>query len=152
MLVLSRYDGSDLHWISGERIVIATRHGRVVKTAGLSVNLSDTRAFELDPLASSPHRIEAPREFVRYVDIDENNRYSMPIHSIFETVREERITIVEIEFDTVLVRESNEAKTFSWGFENLYWVDAIDGFVWRSRQHIARSLPPVVIEVLKPAA
>ena len=152
VLVLSRYDGPDLHWVAADRSVIVTRHGRVVKTAGLAVNLKNTRSFEADPLDSGPHRIDKPRTFVRYVDIDQNRRYGMPIHSTFETVGQERITIVELEFDTVVVRESNKAKTINWDFENLYWVDAIDGFMWKSRQHIARSLPPLAIEVLKPAA
>ena len=152
LLVLGRYDGPDLHWISGDRAVIVTRGGRVVKTAGLPENLKDTRAFGDDPVASGLHRIETPVSFVRYVDIDRGRRYGLPIHSSFELVGKERITIVEVEFETVLVREINEARTINWDFENLYWADAFDGFVWKSRQHIARSYPAVDIEVLKPAA
>ena len=152
MLVLARYDGPDLHWISSDRVVIVTRHGRVVKTAGFPEDLKDTRAFREDPVASGLHRIERPLKFVRYLDLDRDRRYALPIHSTFETVGKERIRIVEIEFETVLVRERNQAQTINWDFENLYWADVFDGFAWKSRQHIARSLPPVDIEVLKPAA
>jgi hypothetical protein len=152
MLVLGRYDGEDLHWIAGTSGVIVTRNGRVVKTSGLPVNLKDTRAFREDPVATRLHRIEQPADFVRYVDLEPGHRYDLPIRSRFETVGRERITIAEIEFDTVLVREINDAATFNWKFENLYWADIFDGFVWKSRQHVARGLPPLDLEVLKPAA
>lgn len=152
MLVLGRYDGDDLHWVAGGSGIIVTRHGRVVKTAGLPVNLKDTRSFREDPVATRLHRLEKPVEYVRYVDIEPGHRYDLPIRSRFETVGPQRITIVEIEFETVLVREVNEADTMNWNFENLYWVDIFDGFVWKSRQHIARDIPSLDLEVLKPAA
>ena len=53
---------------------------------------------------------------------------------------------------TILVREKNSARTLNWRFDNLYWVDPADGFVWKSRQVIARSFPPVHFEILKPPA
>ncbi len=152
MLVLGRYEGRDLHWFAGHSTVIVTRGGRIVKTAGFPENLKDTRAFTADPVDKRLHRLGEPLSYIRYVDLDSSRRYGLPIHSRFETLREERITIAEIEFDTVLVRETNQAKTFDWNFVNLYWVDAIDGFVWKSRQHIARTVPGIDIEVLKPAA
>jgi len=66
--------------------------------------------------------------------------------------RSRQLTIVGIEFDTILVRERNRARVVPWTFENLYWVDPGDGFVWQSRQHIARSFPPVAFQILKPPA
>ena len=39
LLVLAYVDGFDLHWHSGDKAAIVTRHGRVVKTVGLPENL-----------------------------------------------------------------------------------------------------------------
>ena len=75
----------------------------------------------------------------------------MPIVSVFEPLGPITLTILEIEFDTVLVRERNTAKTMRWSYDNYYWVDAYDGFVWKSVQHIVRKFSPIEIEVLKPA-
>ena len=76
--------------------------------------------------------------------------FKLKINSNFSYVRKETLRIVEIDFDTILVRENCQAKTVNWEFENLYWVDPADGFVWKSRQVIARGFPPVQFEILKP--
>lgn len=152
LMVLGRYDGRDRHWISGDRVVIVTRGGRVVKTAGLPENLKQTLAERPDPVDKTLHRLGGAERFVRRIDLDVGRRYGIPVESTFEPIGSRKIAIVEIDFDTLLVRERNVAKTINWRFENLYWVDAVDGFVWKSRQHIARSFPPVDLEILKPAA
>jgi hypothetical protein len=74
------------------------------------------------------------------------------VDSVFEKLGPRKVRIVELDFDTILVRERNVARTLKWRFENLYWVDPGDGFVWKSRQVIARGFAPVQFEILKPAA
>jgi len=59
---------------------------------------------------------------------------------------------VKLDFDTILVRERNSARTLNWRFKNYYWVDPSDGFVWKSCQVIVRSFSPVHFEILKPPA
>ncbi len=152
ILVLGRNDRGDLHWISGDRAAIVTRGGRVVKTAGLSVNLKDVRAMSRDPVAAGLHALSGDATFTRFVDIDRGRLYGVPIDSRFAVVGRRAVVILELPFDTILVRERNVARTLNWSFENAYWVDPEDGFVWKSRQHVARDLPPIELEVLKPAA
>ena len=79
-------------------------------------------------------------------------QYGLNIESTFEVIGPRNITITEIEFDTILMVERNVAHSLNWTFQNRYWIDPFDGFVWKSRQHIARSFPPIDIEILKPAA
>ena len=69
-----------------------------------------------------------------------------------EIVERQKIVILDLDFDTILIREKSSARAVNWKFENLYWVDIYDGFVWKSRQHFVRGLPPMEIEVLKPPA
>ena len=151
LLVLWRRERDDLHWLSADNAVLVTRGGRVVKTAGLSENIRDTIFIGADPVAAGLHHGASGITSKRTLDI-EPGQYTLPVDSTFEVRGPRRITITEIDFDTILVVERNVAQTVNWSFNNLYWVDPADGFVWKSRQHIARGFPPAVIEMLKPAA
>lgn len=151
MLVLGRIDGPELHWISTDRAAVVTRGGRVVRTFGFPENLRETRYDGEDPVDGHLHALSGTRAFTRYVDLDPEHRYGVPIDSTFETLGAEKIRIVELDFDVIRVRERNVARVVNWEFENEYWVDVGDGFVWRSRQHIARTFPALQYDVLKPA-
>jgi len=151
LLILGRISGDEQHWISGvDRSVLALRGGRVVRTFGFPENLKNTRSPYEDPVDRLLHRLDRPVDHLRYIDLDKDGFYALPIDSRFERIGERKITILEIEFDTILVRERNAARLVKWEFENLYWVDPGDGFVWQSHQYIARSFPPVAYQVLKP--
>lgn len=153
VLILARIEGEDQHWISGvDRSVLVIRGGRVVKTFGFPENLKDTHSKQDDPVDRLLHRISAPIEHQRFVDLDVGQHYGLPIESTLIPQGPRKITIVEIELDTIMVREQNRARTVEWNFENLYWVDPGDGFVWKSTQYIARSFPPVHFEIMKPPA
>ena len=157
LLLLARSQGREQHWVSGlDRSVLALSGGRVVRTFGFPENLKNTRAEGPDPVAGGLHKIgqtEQPQmRHTRYIDIDRGTHYGLVIDSTFHHLGARKIRIVELDFDTILVREQNSARTLNWKFENLYWVDPADGFVWKSKQFIARSFPPVQFEILKPPA
>ena len=153
LLLLARSQGEEQHWISGlDRSVLALRGGRVVKTFGFPENLKNTRADTIDPVDRLLHKVARPVHHTRYVDLDLGPHFGLVINSTFESLGPRKVRIVELDFDTILIREMNSARTLNWRFENLYWVDPVDGFVWKSRQVIARSFPPVHFEVLKPPA
>ncbi len=152
LLILWRREHDDLHWISADRAIIVTRYGRVVKTFGFPENLKNTEGVGLDPVNKYLHKTTAHTNFRRSIDIDIEKRYSVPIESYFEMVGPREITISELKIKTILFVERNTARTINWSFTNYFWVDAFDGYVWKSRQHIARSFDPIEIEVLKPAA
>jgi len=151
ILVLWRRDQDDLHWISADHAVIVTRFGRVVKTYGLPENLKNTIVVGVDPVNKTLHTASALESVQRYIDMDTENRYSVPVKSEFKPLGPREITIAEIKIKTFLFVEHNSAKTINWSFSNYYWVDAFDGYVWKSRQHIARNFDPIEIEILKPA-
>lgn len=153
VLILSRREGQDLHWTSADKITLVTRQGRIVKTAGLRYDLAATQLSPSDPLSASPHTLTEPVRFRRTVDLRAANGYlTVPIDSTTETIGPERIEIVELEFDTILIKETCRARSVNWRFENLYWVDVYDGFVWKSIQHVARDVPPIEMQTLKPAS
>jgi hypothetical protein len=153
LLLLARSQGDEQHWISGlDRSVLALRGGRVVKTFGFPENLKDTRSDSIDPVDRLLHKLTQPVRHTRYLDLDVGPHYGLVVDSVFESLGPRKVRIVELDFDTILVREQNVARTLNWRFENLYWVDPVDGFVWKSRQSIARGFSPVQFEILKPPA
>ena len=152
MLVLWAKEGSDLTWYSVDNVALVTRAGRVVRTAGLPENIRATRHLSPDPVALGLHRETNLIPWKREIDSIPELGYGMVIESAFRQRGAEKITIAEIEFDTIHVVERNVATTLSWTFENHYWVDPEDGFVWKSRQFIARAFGSIEIEILRPAA
>ena len=153
LLLYARQMNEEQHWISGvDRSVLALRGGRIVRTFGFPENLKETRYEGVDPVNRSLHKLEGRVESARYIDLDLSSFFNLAIESIFESLGPRKIRIVELDFETILIREINICNTLRFQFENLYWVDPEDGFVWKSRQVIARSFPPVHFEILKPPA
>lgn len=151
LLILGRIHGRERHWLSTDRAAVVTLGGRVVRTFGFPESLRETRLGGEDPVDGHLHALTGPSPFTRYVDLAPERRYGVPIDSTFETIGPETIRIVELDFKVIKVRERNAARVIGWEFENLYWVDVGDGFVWRSRQHIARGFPALEYDILKPA-
>ena len=52
-------------------------------------------------------------------------------------------TISDKDFKTI------ENKMINWKYDNNYWVDPKDGFVWKSIQQIAPNVPPIILEITK---
>ena len=150
ILVLAKKERDNLHWTSSDRVVIVTRHGRVVKTAGLPENIKDTHLYTPDPLNRALHVLDGPRALSRTIDIDLNHRYAIPITSVFEEIGLREITISDLKIKTRLYIERNTAHTLNWSFNNFFWIDEFDGYVWKSRQRIAQTFDSIEIETLKP--
>lgn len=137
--------------MSADDIILVMRSGRIVKTAGLPQNLGGTTSLTPDPLDNLVNAT-TERTYIRSVDFAETHRFGVEVHSEFQTVGPETITITEIEFDTVHIAEHCSARTLNWRFTNHYWLDPADGFVWRSTQTVLPNLPDFAIETLKPSA
>jgi hypothetical protein len=156
LLVLGKHENGLKHWFSSDQAVVVTRNGRIVQTSGFPENLKNTYSKQDDPVNRKLHSSNYggnKRKFahIRTIDIDEELRFGVPIRSTFEIVGPKLIDISGVKIETVLVKELNTAFSINWSFTNLYWVDRFDGFIWKSRQHVARSFPPIEFEVLKPA-
>lgn len=153
ILILWSEDRGELNWLSADNAAIVTRGGRVVRTAGFPETLVETRVFGPDPVAVGLQEFANNAVVTRLVDIrGAEEHHGLPLKSEFRPIGPTEIQIADLTFDTILVEERVEAAYLNWHFTNLYWVDPVDGFVWKSRQQIARTFPPVEIEVLKPAA
>ena len=151
VLVLADNKLGEERWVATDGAILVTRDGRLMQTAGFDDNIRKTLSQMPDPLASGRTDLNG-MTMTRFLDMDLEGQFqTVPIRSTFEVIGPQRIEIEGLFFDTVLVREHNKSLTINWKFDNLYWLDPYNGFVWKSRQYFTRNLPPVVIEVLKPA-
>jgi len=151
VLVLAHNTYSQLEWVATDGATLVTRNGRLIQTSGFNDNIRGTQYDADDPLASESTELDGQMMY-RVLDMDLEGKFrSVPITSKFEVIGPRKIEIEGLMFDTVLVKEHNRAHTINWKFDNYYWLDPYNGFVWKSEQHFTRNLPPVVIEVLKPA-
>ncbi len=152
LLVLWDAKAEGLMWLSADNVAIVTRNGRVVRTAGLPENLSTTQFLDPDPLQAGAKNIAANREpRRRLIDFEPDGKYGVEIVSTSRVIGPRQIDITSITFDTILIEERCRASFLNWSFSNKYWLDPVDGFVWRSEQHVSPNIPIFTLEVLKPA-
>ena len=88
---------------------------------------------------------------IRLIDFVTEQHFSVIVKSVLQRTHRENITILEREYDTFVIREDNEVEQLGWSYTNVFWVDAETGFVWRSTQYFSPKLPPIEIDILKPA-
>jgi len=151
LLVLGRYDGDDLHWISTQREVLVTRRGRLVQTYGLPDDIRETRFMTDDPVGK-PIEAESGTVCLRTIDLEPRHVDGIVIRSRFENAGRSPLTILGSTHATDEWVEANVAPDLDWSFSNRFWVDADTGFVWKSLQHLSPRLPPLEIIVYRPAA
>lgn len=150
LVVLSSVTADRLTWVSADRASLVTVGGRVMRTSGFPENLKNTIVGGEDPANGLLHLTGEGTTLRRVIDIDRDNQVGLILESEFSILGRETINIVELDFETILVRERNRARSVNWDFDNFYWVDPEDGYVWKSVQHIARTFPPLEYAVLKP--
>ena len=149
LLVLAAYDGPDLRWAATNNAALVTRSGRLVKTAGLDRDLRGTHGIEDDPIAAATFAFAGVHQ--REVDIGPRGPYGVPIDSTFEVRGRETIRILDTDHDTLVVQESNRARSIRWNFDNHFWLDFTTGYAWKSVQNFEPHSPPVEIQITKPA-
>lgn len=143
--------GNRLSWIASNRVVLVTEQGRLVKTAGLSDNLSDTRfAGDKDWIGALPETL-AGRTIMREIDFLERQRVAIPVRCQLEIAGQAVIQIHQRQHQTTqIIEHCQSGGGLKWQFDNQFWVDtATPNLVWKSVQHFAPTLPRLTIEQIK---
>jgi len=150
MLVLATDTAGDLLWTSAARVALVTRAGRIIQTAGFHDNLTATRFEDNDPVAQA---LDGPAtRSLRFIDLPDGGGYSIQVESMYRSQDVATITILGTALRTRPVVETNRCPKLNWTFQNIFWRDVNDGFVWRSSQTISPKGPVLEIEVLRPPA
>ncbi len=149
ILVLGDRTESDLQWVSANRIMVATRDGRIVRTVGLAVDLLQVRQQSPDLLKQYNFETQQLRGSESAASIDFGTHYSVPMVTRFAVEGSETIDILGERIDVLRVSEKIECDSLRWKATNTYWLSKRSALVWRSRQHIVPGQPPLEFEILK---
>jgi hypothetical protein len=134
-------------WTSSARIAIETQSGRITRTAGLRHNMSQNAFSGSDPLLARGSWQLAPYEYL--IDLPDRNIYQTRIHYEMQAPQPCDIYILGARLSVLHLRERGSCSMLGWQFENEYWADARNRFVWQSRQTIHPDLDDVEIVVLR---
>jgi Group 4 capsule polysaccharide lipoprotein gfcB, YjbF len=150
LLVLATDSGGDLLWTSAAHVVIVTRDGRIVRTLGLGHELSGVTTRDDKPLPAPAIVIHGPINSTRLEDFPQQGLYGVLVSCRAHLVGRQSIKILGQGIATLRVDESCVSRKPEWSFTDNFWVDADNGLVWRSRQHVHPDGRVVETEIFRP--
>jgi hypothetical protein len=150
MLILATDSGGELLWTSSAHVVIVTRDGRIIRTLGLGRDLSGltTRNSANTPPLSAA--LQAPFTSTRLEDFPDLGLYGVQVSCRAHRLGRQNITILGQAVATVRVDETCQSNQPDWSFTDNFWLDADNGLVWRSRQHVHPQAGTVETEIFRP--
>lgn len=149
LFILGSQNASELDWYAGEDVFVRTRNGRVVRTVGLPYDLGGAR--DAVPAANSTPLTAIAASAQYLLDFPDLGVFGATAQCTTKDMGDTNIQILGSELSTRHIVEHCAVQPMRWNFDNDYWTDRANGFVWRSRQHVHPSLPPVNLEVFRPA-
>jgi len=152
-LLLDRYEGDDLVWISGDNIALVTREGRLVKTVGLQRDLRQTQFESPDPLPQifASGSVDGIAKVERVIDLSSRDSFGVPIESRYEILGPKTIHVIGLTRETIMIREHIVVRMWRWSADNYYWLDQKTGSVQRAIQRYCPEVPEIEYDVLRPA-
>lgn len=135
ILLLASVQGDLQGWFGPDGQAVFLRHGVLVKTVGLEANLDHVAFDGGDPFAAGLQHVQAPVAYRRVLDWSPGYRYGISAAAQLEPKEVENVEILgEVHR---LRRYDEHVRADGFDVTNRYWVDPADGFIWKSRQHVA---------------
>lgn len=145
-LALGLIEGSQFKWVSGDRILVVTENGRIVRTSGLANDLLHLTNTTSDPL-KLPGQLSSNSSWLRLADW-QHGEYGYQIRSSFKLLPGQTLTFFGHEIAVTPVVE-NLSYDNATGFlrldgqwQNQFWLDPDTGIVLKSRQILAPGKDP----------
>ncbi|WP_298718183.1 YjbF family lipoprotein [uncultured Oceanisphaera sp.] len=150
--VLALAEGDKLKWVTQDKKMLVTQHGRLIKTLGFEQNLVYTGNLAADPL---PHLLTLlqQRQDMRWAsEQDWQPGYISGYASLsrFEYQGEESQNILGQPVTLIKFTEQVRYAKFDRQLQNTFWLSPDSGEVIKSRQFIGPGLPEVEITLIKP--
>lgn len=147
VIVLGYIHGAERQWLTAQGESLTTKHGRLVRSAGLAKNLASLNFDGIDPLTLPLAQLDGATAHGT-VDIMPTYQFGEQFTSTF-SVRDERSVMLGPKQKTLtLVEERFDIPALEYHAVNRFWMDK-KGLVWKSEQAPAPSLPTFRITLLK---
>jgi hypothetical protein len=151
LLVLESKKDNKTSWISADNVLLLIKDGRVIRTLGLSNNLSSYESVSqsFKDLLSTP---EPLFNYYSYYSYDKPYLRNLRVEVSLSIKGPEDVELLRGVRSLILVEEIITNKEINWTKKNKYWIDPDNYFVWKSIQYISPKLPKLVFEVTKKPA
>lgn len=149
IFVVLAYDENDQQkWVTQDRAMIVTEHGRIVKTTGLGDNLQQVTNLVSDPLVKANQIIDGV-SWTRQMAWTEHQQVRMATaQSTFTWDGTDTLKIADSTTPVRVLDEEVTASGKTW--HNRFWIDS-EGQVRQSKQYIGPNYWPVTTILLKAA-
>ena len=141
-----------LKWVSADKEMVVTQHGRIIKTANLQPgNLLSLHSSEADPLAQGLHLDSTPHQWIFQLSWHPGYHIEYEGHSSFSVNGQVVRTLPNGEQRHLLyVTESVSISMIHQHYINEYWLSPTTGEVIETTQQLAPNLPSMSLVIAKP--
>ncbi len=150
-VVLGFDENGQQKWITRDRSMVVTQHGRVVKTLGLSDNLLEVNNLQQDPLIT-PLSLTEGASWTRTLSWTEAGKFrSATATSSFTHLKDQVLTLGGNNVACRVWQEEVELPAEGKSWVNTFWIDTTTGQVRQSQQMLGGDYFPLETTILKPA-
>lgn len=150
-VVLAFNEAGSQKWVTADEAMLATVHGRLVKTLGLKDNLQDVSNLAQDPLAQGLTLAEGA-QWTRIIQWQEQGKVRADTAtSRFHRLADSTLDIAGQQVPCRVWQESVTLSATQRQWHNTFWIDNRSGEVVQAQQTLAADDFPVETTLLKPA-
>ncbi len=149
---LALAEGEQLKWVTQDKKMLVTQHGRLIKTLGFEQDLVYTGNLSADPLPRLLTLMQQRQDLRWASEQDWQPGYISGYTSVsrFEYNGEESQNILGTPVRLVKFTEHVRYSKFNRQLQNTFWLSPDSGKVIKSRQFIGPGQPEVEITFIKP--
>lgn len=151
-VVLAASEQGQQKWVTADKNMIVTDHGRIVKTIGFGEDIAYVDNLKSDPLTLGLLNPATPKQWQTKVTWAEVFRAGYRVASHFEYKGMEPETILEQQRSLARFDETVTVSSLNLSYTNSYWLDPKNGMVIKSQQYMGPGLALVQFTILKPYA
>jgi hypothetical protein len=137
-MALMFIEAGKFKWISADRVMLITEHGRIVKTLGLANDLLHLTNIDSDPLKT---KTMTANNWLRLADWQQGE-YGYQLRSTFERVPNQtleffshNVSVIKV-IETVQYDNTANFVRLDHNWQNIYWLEATSGEVLKSQQSL----------------
>lgn len=147
-VVLAFVDNNRLSWISSNRGIIVTEHGRITKTLKFDNDINYFLGTVQDPLSQAS--ITSGAQFSYSAEWEKDRRSGRSMHSVFRQLADENLDINGAIIATSLYEETVQSIKDGQTWKNYYWLDKKSGLIRKTIQKLGPDNSTIEMVFTKP--